>query len=586
MTGKGEQLHIRANRFLAGLAVFFCVLYGRFFYMQVISSSFYRKRSDMNSVRQIPVTAHRGLLFDRNSRVLVENKPSYSLFAVPFEFKRNRYTVDLKALTTLSEAQIQHILDTRRAGQFVPVRIKSNLTFTQLSALEEHRSDLPGFLYHVEPVRSYVSQVRASHVLGYLGEITRKEIEQNGDGLYRPGDIVGKTGVEREYDTVLRGRRGYEYRQVDVRGRETGDFDGTRDTAPVPGRNIMLTLDSGIQEKAEELLHGRAGAVIVMDPNTGGIYGMAGSPDFSLDSFAGGVSSRQWEQLTEHEGRPLLNRPIQAQLPPGSVFKLFLAAAALQTGSVVPETVHTCTGSFILGTKVYACWEEQGHGEVDLRQAIAQSCNVYFYQTGLVTGLGPIADMCRSFGFSQRTGIDLPGEQTGILPDASYLDGKYGKRGWTRGMIANIAVGQGDVLVTPVQLACACSAIAARGRRAVPHLVRAVQHADKRSWERVRPEFSEPAHVSAAHLQVIQQGMYAAVNGPSGTAVLARVPGMEVCGKTGTAQNPRGEPHAWFAGFAPLHNPGVVIVVVLENGGSGGGAAAPIAGALFREFFL
>jgi len=576
----------RADLFFTVLAGVFLIIYFRFFQLQILSSSFYKRRSDMNSVRQIPLTAPRGIIFDRNSSVLVENKPSYSLFVIPFEYRRNTYKVDIKKITSVSRNQIDQKINSQKSGPFVPVRLTSNLDFTQLTNIEEHRRELPGFFYQVEPVRAYPSEVKACHVLGFLGEITEEELADRNRRVYRPGDMVGKSGVEKEYDTVLRGRRGYLYREVDAFGIEKGDFGGKRDIKPVSGRSIMLTLDIELQKMAERLISRKTGSIIVMDPLTGEILAMASSPDFSPENFSGGVTHQVWNSLMANPDKPLLNRPIQAQLPPGSVFKLVVASAAIEANVRSPESKDVCAGSFMLGRKEYKCWKEEGHGEIDMYQAIAQSCNVYFYHTGLDLGLDRIIDMSSKLGLGNKTGVDLPGEKGGLLPDKSYLNKKYGERGWTRGMIANIAVGQGDLLITPMQMAIVVTAIAMNGERPIPHFLKAQQRHDKKSWEIKAPDFYPSLDNFIQAFSIVREGMRRAVNSPGGTALSAGIKGVTICGKTGTAQNPAGEPHAWFVGFGPLKNPKIVVVVVIENGGSGGGVAAPIAGKIFRGFFL
>jgi len=572
--------------FFAVVSIIFFILYARYFQLQVVSGSFYKKRSDMNSVRQIPITAARGTIYDRNSTVLVDNKPSYSLFVVPFEFNKNKYRTDIKKITSLDPEEISRKIKSQKTRPFLPVRLLSNMTFSQLSMIEEHRIDLPGFFYHAEPVRFYPSEVNASHVLGFLGEITKSELEHSDRHLYHAGDIVGRSGIEKEYDSVLRGIRGYMYKQVDVTGRETGDFGGKRDLRPVSGRSLMLTLDVGMQKLAENLLKNKKGAIVVMDPNNGEIYAMASSPDYDPGIFSGGVSSSLWNKLMSNPEKPLLNRPVQAQLPPGSVFKLVTATAAQAYGIRSPDYTDVCNGAFILGNKIYRCWREEGHGELNLYQAIAKSCNVYFYRTGIDLGIDKISDIGRKLGLGLKTDVDIPGELTGIMPDKNYLDAKYGRGRWTKGMIANIAVGQGDVLVTPIQIAQVAAAVATSGLRPVPHIVKAVQNKNKKSWTFIKPEYKKPVDMLASSLEIIKEGMRMAVMEPGGTAVLARIKGVSICGKTGTAQNPRGEPHAWFAGFGPYENPEIVVVVVIENSGSGGSVAAPVAGQLFREFFL
>lgn len=565
------------NLFIMGV---FGLLLLRFFQLQVIGVSEYRALSERNRVRQVAIPANRGKLYDRTGRVLVDNRPSYSLFIIPFEYNRNPvdafYLADLIGMTPEAiESRIQEV----GGNPFTPVRIIRDMDFETLSIIEENRLDLPGVYFQIEPVRMYPSEVSASHVLGYLGEVTKKDIRAQPN--LRQGEMIGKDGLERRYDGILRGVKGYQYTEVDVRGREVGNFGKRRDLASVTGYDLSLTLDYEIQHLAESLLKGK-GAVLVMDPFNGDILAMASKPDYSLESFARGISAESWDALRMDPDRPLLNRPVQAQLPPGSTWKLITAAAALENNLAFAKDTILCEGYFRLGQRTYQCWHTPGHGSVDIIKGLKESCNVFFYQLGLQVGIERMGKTGYRMGTGRISQIDLDGEAPGLLPDEKFLDQKYGKKGWTRGLLANMAVGQGDILVTPIQMARLTAVIAAKGVLPVPRIVRAWRRNVREPWMDTGIQTSRVLFRDDV-FSLLEEGMVRAVNESGGTATASRVPGWEVCGKTGTAENPQGAPHAWFVGYAPRQNPRAVVVVLLENGGSGGIAAAPVAGRLFRK---
>lgn len=436
----------------------------------------------------------------------------------------------------------------------------------------------------VEPIRTYSPDIRASHVLGYTGEVDQQQLKMFRGKGYRLGDLIGKGGVEGQYEHLLKGQKGYTYREVDVRGREVGNFGGSRDILPIPGKNLMLTLDSKIQQMVENLFRDSKGSVIVMDPRNGEILAMVSKPDFNLTPFSTGLSLEMWESLRKDIHKPLLNRSTQAQFEPGSLFKLILAIAQLEA---YPETINepfNCPGHFRLGKQQFLCWNEMGHGEVNLLDGLKFSCNVYFYQLGLLLGVERIFYYGNLLGLGVETGVDLCEESSGLLPNLKYLDNKYHKGEWSRGMIVNLSIGQGDLLVTPMQMVRLACIIGSEGQITKPHLLRAIQDLHE-EWYYLHFEIQRIRNVSIKTFQTVKEGMFRVVNEAGGTGGLAKLDDIEVCGKTGTAQNPHGEPHAWFLGFAPKNQPTIALVVILENGGSGSRNGAPVAGAILRHIF-
>ncbi len=581
-----RQRDRRAICFKATLYTVFFILFFRFFHLQVLSSALYRERSEQNHVRQIPIMPSRGRIYDRHGQILVDNRPSYSLYIVPYEFKKN--PVDAAVISSIVGLSIDEIMERikdRGNGPFTPVRLIRDMCFETLSKVEEHRLDLRGVFYQVEPVRTYPSPIRAPHVLGYVGEISNTELKQLKDGNHHRGDIVGKSGVEKSYDDVLQGQRGYRYVEVDVKGREVGNFEGARDVPSIQGRSLRLTLDAALQEVVENLMEEKRGAVVVLDPTCGDVLAMTSAPDYSLEPFANGVSPEIWNRLMEDPDKPLLHRAVQAQLPPGSTYKLALMVAALKECKIDPDDETTCPGYLWLGRRMFHCWQPDGHGSVNLLDALKVSCNVYFYRLGLRVGIDAWARSGRLLGFGAPTGIDLTGESSGLLPDREYLNKKYGQKGWSKGMLANLSVGQGDLLVTPTQMIQLAAVIAMEGRMVQPHLVGWIQEDGSDVWVEKQVRSRDVRGISRDVFYRVKEGMFRVVNHSKGTGSAARIPGADVCGKTGTAQNPHGEDHAWFIGFAPRQEPRIALAVVVENGGSGGAVAAPIAGRIFRWFF-
>ncbi|MBN2030728.1 penicillin-binding protein 2 [bacterium] len=574
------------ERILKGIIIFlFIILSVRFFQLQVLSGSIYEAWSDRNRVRQVSVAANRGLIFDRYNRILVDNRPSYSLFVIPYELNKHPEMVErISSITGLSDQDIKERILQAGTGLFTPLRIMRDVDFETLSKIEESRLDLPGVFYQHEPVRTYPTDIRASHLIGYLSEINESELNVlNGNG-YKMGDMIGKTGVEKWYDSILRGERGYQYHEVDVHGREVGNFNGKRDIQPISGTNIRLGLDMDLQRLAEDLLNDQKGAIIVLDPQNGEILTMVSKPDYSLEPFARGLSKKAWDNLSSDPDKPLLNRTIQAQLPPGSTYKLVTAASALEAGLIDTQKELFCGGTFWLGTRMFPCWRPEGHGSINILDAIRESCNVFFYQLGLQVGVDRWVRLSSYLGFGRITQIDLDGENEGLLPNRNYLDEKYGRGLWGKGMVVNLSIGQGDLLVTPMQMAILATIIGMEGKYPTPHVVQAIQDRSG-NWNKEPIQMNHVNGISKPVFQQLKEGMWQVVNQLGGTGRAAWSSDIEICGKTGTAQNPHGEDHAWFIGFAPLDNPAIVIALVVENGGSGGGVAAPIAGEIIRRFF-
>lgn len=582
--GLGMELNENTKRLVysAALSLLFVVLLFRFAYIQLYKGDEFFNESESNRVRIINIEPPRGLILDRYKNILVDNRPAYAVYAVPSEIENNDTTFRiLSAALTTTPQEIKARLDRTRRGRFTPVKIERQIDFAALSLLYERRLELPGVDFRVESRRAYPRGVKAPHLFGYLGEITDAELDNMVDS-YEPGDLVGKKGVERRYELTLHGQKGKRYVQVDAVGRIIGDLTSADDPRydnidPIPGKNLLLSLDASLQYFLEQRLTGIRGGAVVLNCKNGEVIAMVSKPDFDIELFSRPVTSEVWTQLINDPEKPLYDRMVQSLYPPGSTFKLILAIAGLETGLIDPEERVFCPGYYRFGSRTFDCWRKGGHGTVNLLQAIEQSCNVYFYRMGLKVGLKNWADYARRFGFGEATQIDLIGESDGLVPNEDYLDQRYGKNKWSKGLILNLAVGQGDLLATPLQMAYFAMTLANEGNTFRPHLKRGVQDPSSGIEEYTPPDSVHIQPIRPETYALIKRGMLRVVYGDHGTARSAAVRGITVAGKTGTAQNPHGEPHAWFIGFAPFDDPQIAICIFIENGGGGGAVAAPIA---------
>jgi penicillin-binding protein 2 len=551
----------------------------RLFYLQVISHAAYTQVAEENYIRVVPLEAPRGLLYDHNGKLLVSNRPSYSIYFIPYQIKNpGEAFEDLSRKLNLSLAAPSQLLQGRSKSKYQPIRLLRDVEFKTICVLEENSLDLPGIIYQVERARKYPPRGRGSHLLGYVAEISEAELARSSHLGYRSGDLTGKRGVERQYDYLLRGQPGVSYLTVTALGRILGPASARQPVPPKPGADIKLTVDWELQSVAESLLASYgSGAAVAVDPKSGEILALVSQPNFDPNLFTGVVLDTVWERLASDSLHPLLNRCLQGTYPPGSSFKVFTAAAGLESGRVTTTTLfRPCRGGLAFGNRVFKCWRSQGHGQLTLIDAMAQSCDIYFYQLGEEIGLDLWSDYARRCPFGQLTGIDLPSELSGTVPSRAYFDEEYGEGKWPPTLIVNLAIGQGEVLVTPLQMAAFFAAIANGGEVFEPHLIREIKYPDGRLF-RAQGELLGHLPFSPNTLGIIKAALVKAVNGERGTGRAAILRSATVAGKTGTAQNPHGEDHAWFCCFAPAEDPQVAIAIVVENAGHGGSVAAPIA---------
>jgi penicillin-binding protein 2 len=573
---------------IAGVITFgFLAIIGQLWYLQVLEGGRFLDASDKNRIRIRPIAAPRGILFDRNGVPLVDNRPAFTLSIIPREME-NREVV-LARLATLLGLPYQELVDALgkvSSDSFLPVRIRRGLTMEDVAKVEEWKLELPGVIVEVEPQRAYPTSRFAAHLLGYVREASEDQMKQ---GRYRRGELVGQTGLERLLDEFLRGRDGGERIEVDAMGRP---IRIVQQTEPHPGAQVVTTIDRRIQEVAEKAMEGKAGAVVVMDPRNGDVLALVSTPAFPVDAFTGNIDRTAWVKLIQDPQHPLLNRASQAAYPPGSIFKIILMAAGLQEGSITPMDRVFCPGHFDYGGRTWKDWKKEGHGNVDLRRGIAQSCDVYFYQQGLKIGGAVIAKYAKAFGLGGPTGIELATEKIGLIPEPRpRVKGDKKSHVWTGGDTLNMSIGQGAVLVTPMQIARMMSAVANGGVLWKPRLVQRIERPEQGVVFRDPGQVNGHVELSPVVWALIRDGLWAVVN-EWGTGAAAKIPGLDIAGKTGTAQiianskSEKGEDHAWFAAFAPAKEPQAVVVVLVERGGHGGDAAAPIARKIFNAIFF
>jgi penicillin-binding protein 2 len=571
----------RDRVFYIGIAVVFVVFLFRLIELQILYKDVYGKKSEENSIRPLTKEPIRGYIFDRNGLLLVDNRPSYTVTVTPSEFPRSK----TKILASILQVDSTFLMDRIKRGifynRFAPVKIKRDVDFATLSLIEENREELPGVDYQIETKRSYPTGAKAPHLFGYTKEITERQLGEHPDE-YRPGDEIGATGIEAEYEKDLRGRKGIEFKTVNAKGQVMGSYnEGKSDVTGKEGDDLYLAIDEGVQALAESLLAGRSGAVVAIDPNDGGVIALASKPDYDPEALSGFTSAAVWNGLNDDPGKPLFNRATLTRYPPGSTFKMVLAAAALEGNIVDPDHRIFCNGSFFYGNRAFT--DLHAHGSTDMVEAIQRSCNVYFWQTMLKTGLDRWNHYGEEFGFGTTTGIDITEEDHGLLPSKEYFDKTYGPRGWTTGFLLSLAIGQGEVGVSPLQMACYAATLGNRGHYHRPHVVRKIR--DKASGQLLDvPVQTRELDISDKTWDLIQDGMYRCVNVPGGTGGQAKVSGVVVSGKTGTADNPHGKAHSWFIGFAPLDHPKIAVCVLVENAGFGGTIAAPIAGMCIEQY--
>ncbi|MEI6692621.1 MAG: penicillin-binding protein 2 [Chlorobium sp.] len=562
----------------------FSVLFSRLFYLQVLNFQQLGSISTSNSIRRIWSQPPRGRMIDKNGIIMVDNQPLYTIKVIPSEFK----TARTGYLAWLLRAEKTELTDKISNGfdlnRFAAITVSRNLDAISIARLSENLWQLPGVLIDTDNKRKYPDTFYGAHLFGYTRPISKEQLEELDDDTYAPDDKIGFSGLEKYYEEWLRGEKGARFEMITPLGKFAGKYNnGKNDIPSVRGDDLYLALDGGLQELAEKLLRktGKSGAVVAMDPSTGGILAMASAPDYDLNIFNGSTDRKGWNDIITSPQKPLFNRTIQAVYPPGSIYKMILAMAALEEKKIDPAKKILDNGVFMFGNRRFLSNEGKGHGWVDMRNAITVSSNVYFYNLIFNVGFDNWTKYGSMFGFGGKTGIDLSGERAGLLPSTSYYDKRYGKDKWTKGYLVSLAIGQGELGTTPVQLATYAAAIANNGTLFQPHIVNGYRDSEtSRYYSFTYSKRSLP--IAPETFSLIKDGMIGVVE--RGTGTLAKVPGINIAGKTGTAQNPHGKDHAWFIAFAPVENPKIAMAVLVENAGFGGSISAPIARELIKYY--
>ena len=580
------MIGLKNTRWNEGRKLFFILLSlimlsligARLFALQVLSRPDFLKQARANRIRAVAIEPNRGKIYDRKGRLLVENRPSYMLYVLPYTIRKDPYIISsLAKLFNIDSTKISNRISKRGWYTFKPVIIKRDIEFESLAQFETVKIDLQGAMIDLVAKREY-PHPETVHLVGYVGERTAKA---SSVGMGRIG-LSGKQGLEYVYEEWLGGQAGLRYEQVNVSGKLMGSSRDTPTLPPEPGWDLHLNVDSDLQRYAYELMDGRAGSVVAIDTRNWGVLVLLSSPSYDPSVFSGVLEPEVWETLMSDSSRPLFNRAVQGSYPPGSTFKMVLLAAGFEEELIDDNLEIHCSGGLQVGRRFFKCWNKAGHGTVDWREAIIGSCDVYFYTIGMKMGIEVISKYSRLLGLGKVTSLDFDHESNGIIPDTKYMNKKYGKKKWTRGQIANISIGQGDVLTTPLQLAVYTGALAT-GKLAVPQL--ALNIVNPNSHEKIDYDTRKSTvKISEVTQNKIRQGMREVVSDPGGTGRRQHWRKVDIAGKTGTSQNPHGEDHALFVGFAPYDNPHIAVAVVVEHGEHGSSAAAPIAGAIMEKY--
>lgn len=583
-------------RLLAWIGLgFFVLLVVRLYWLQIVQHEHFRNLAENNRLRIRPVRAPRGAILDRVGRPIADTQPSFDLICSPVDVEN--LDAEIRLLSEVVEFEPgevqQRILASKKDNPYSAITVARDLKFEQVSVIEFNREALHGFTIQVEAKRSYPYGPEFAHVLGYVGEANDQELAGRRDEGLVMGDIVGKYGLEGQDDALIRGVNGGRYVEVDAAGR---DKRLVTEVPPATGATVYTTLDVDLQKAAVEAMKDQAGAVIAISPKTGDVYAFVSLPAFDPNSFSRGIKRAEWQALLADKLKPLSSKGLQGTYAPGSTVKPFLALAGLETGVQEAEKTVSCGGSFTYGNKTFRCWKEKGHGPVDMRKAIIQSCDVYFYRLGLKVGPDPVAAVERGAGLGTITGIDLPGERKGLVPDTAWkLQERHQK--WQDFESILIGIGQGAVHVTPLGMLEGYATIASGGTVMQPRIVTRIVGMDGKAQERP-PVVLRKLPWKPENVAFIRKALSGVVN-EWGTGAIAKLPGIEVGGKTGTAQvaQVKGKmiksehlpyfirDHAWFVAFAPVSDPEIAVVAMVEHGGHGASAAAPVVKAVMQEYF-
>jgi penicillin-binding protein 2 len=563
----------------------------------VIDGEELRRLSENNCIRLQSIDPPRGLIFDRNGKLLVDNRASFDLGIVLTDAKSIEDTIKkLSQYTRTPSDEIQSkIIRNKGTANYQPILLKKDVGRNVLAAIEVHKYDLPGICIDVKPRRHYINERSAAHLIGYLSEINSTELKSGKYPDCKQGDFIGKFGAERMFEPFLRGKRGGRQVEVNATGQVVRILKAV-DTRP--GFDVYLTIDQLLQQRAEKLLEDVAGAVVAMEPETGRVLAMASSPSFDQNAFVSGMSHEQWGSLISNPLKPMSNKAVQGEYPPASTFKIVTAIAGLEEGVIDADTTVFCPGFYKFGNRVYRCWKKGGHGSVNVVSALSESCDSFFYQVGQKLGVDRLAWYAKAFGLGSPTGINLDHEAPGLVPTAAWKKRQTGIP-WQAGETLSVAIGQGYNLATPLQMAGLIAAIGNGGDRYRPLILQKIVTSTGKVVRKGQPQINGKLPVSRKTLEIVQKGLWEVVNGNKGTARGVRVAGIDISGKTGTAQvysrktneveseeeiARHLKSHAWFVAYAPSEDPLIAIAVVVEHGEHGSSTAGPIASELIQTY--
>ena len=576
------------------IIIIFVVLLFAFWNIQILKNQHFTRLAVSNIRKEILIKAPRGMILDRNHQRLSENKLIFNLFLIPeYAEDLNRAIDNAVRLTGMKKKEVVETIEKYKDySKSYAIPLKKDLSLAKAIYIESRSDEFPGFEVNTEPVRAYPYKEIASHVLGYISELTPNELGKKINEGYRLGDDIGKSGIEKIYETNLRGVNG-------VRSVEKDNLGKIREVLgeekPVIGNTVVLTIDIELQKFIEEIFQEFSGTVGVVDLKTGGILALVSKPNFNPEAFSGVMGKDEWEALTNDPAKPLHNKFLQGLYLPGSVFKIVMSLAALQEGVIQPTTTSLCTGSIDLIDRKFHCWNRSGHGNMNLYDALKNSCNIYFYRLGKRMDIDVIAHYARLLGLGEYTGIDLANEKKGMFPSSDWKLQTFHQK-WYLGDTISVAIGGGMMQVTPAQILNMISTVALRGKVPHLHLVKQIEKYEN-VLEEYKPQFRE-VPISKENFEIVIEGLYRVVN-DGGTGRSAQIDDLDICGKTGTQlilslENPNYEnlikqkrfmPHAWFASFAPRYNPEVAMVVFIENGGEAGAVAVPIAKKIYQKLY-
>jgi penicillin-binding protein 2 len=583
-----QLIQQRLSLFRLPVLLIFLILAARLWQLQIIQGAEYAMRAERNRIRTIELIAPRGTISDRNHIPLVDNRPSFDVLLYREAMKDTEDTIRfLTEKLYMNREDIEARLRRNKGtGLYRPILLREDAGMEEISIVEAHRRDHPEIQLGQEPRRLYRYGKLAAHLMGYVGEVSEQDLAAKTFQGARSGTLVGQAGIERSYNHLLAGKDGERQVLVDSMGREVGLVS---ETDSVIGGEVQLTLDLDLQSIAEESLKEKVGAIVAMDPRNGEILAMASSPSFDPNAFSPRISGDAWNQIKSDADKPMQNRAIQNSYSPGSIFKLIMADAGLEEGLLEDNPAFVCRGASVYYGRTFHCHDKKGHGAIRLEQAIAKSCNIFFYELGRLLGISKIAEHGQALGLGERTGIDLPAEKPGVMPSPEWKQ-QTRRAKWYAGETISVSIGQGAVSVTPLQMLRAVSALATGGILTTPHVLLRSERIpeNQMKWNTRRVDIAEE------HARRIRQGMWESVNN-WGTGHNAAVAGQDICGKTGTVQviskenqqegREDREDHSWFVGFGNRDNPEIAVVVFVEHGGKGGIAAAPLAKKIFSSYF-